>query len=84
MDTDQQRQPRAVLHAVTRVGATEVTKVTGRLTHLIAVARAAIPAVVAYNKISNSIDALSDRLGTFAEELSVVISREIDSRKAAA
>lgn len=45
---------------------------------------AAIPAVVAYNKISNSIDNIGDRLGSFAEELSVVISREIDSRKAAA
>lgn len=45
---------------------------------------AAIPAVVAYNKISSSIDGLGDRLGTFAEELNVVISREIDSRKAAA
>lgn len=45
---------------------------------------AAIPAVVAYNKISNSIDGLGDRFGSFAEELSVVISREIDSRKAAA
>ena len=45
---------------------------------------AAIPAVVAYNKISNSIDRLGDRLNSFADELNVVISREIDSAKAAA
>jgi len=45
---------------------------------------AAIPAVVAYNKLSSMIDGISDRLGTFADEMVVVISRDLDSMKAAA
>lgn len=45
---------------------------------------AAIPAVIAYNKISTAVDGLSDRLGSFGDEFGVVVSREIDSQRAAA
>jgi biopolymer transport protein TolQ len=45
---------------------------------------AAIPAVIAYNKIATSVDGLGDRLGSFADEFCVVVSREIDSQRAAA
>jgi hypothetical protein len=40
---------------------------------------AAIPAVIAYNKISTAVDGLADRLGSFADEFGVVVSREIDN-----
>ena len=45
---------------------------------------AAIPAVIAYNKISTAVDGLADRLGSFADEFGVVVSREIDTSRAAA
>lgn len=45
---------------------------------------AAIPAVIAYNKISTAVDGLADRLGSFADEFGVVVSREIDSSRVAA
>ena len=45
---------------------------------------AAIPAVIAYNKISTAVDGLADRLGSFADEFGVVVSREIDSSRTAA
>jgi biopolymer transport protein TolQ len=45
---------------------------------------AAIPAVIAYNKISTAVDGLADRLGSFADEFGVVVSREIDNSRAAA
>ncbi len=45
---------------------------------------AAIPAVIAYNKISTAVDGLADRLGSFADEFGVVVSRELDSNRAAA
>jgi biopolymer transport protein TolQ len=45
---------------------------------------AAIPAVIAYNKISTAVDGLADRLDSFADEFGVVVSREIDSQRAAA
>jgi len=45
---------------------------------------AAIPAVIAYNKISTAVDGLADRFGSFADEFGVVVSREIDTSRAAA
>ena len=39
---------------------------------------AAIPAVVAYNKISSDIDRFANRLENFAAEFSSILSREID------
>lgn len=41
---------------------------------------AAIPAVVAYNKISKDIDRYANRLDTFAGELSAILSRELEKR----
>jgi biopolymer transport protein TolQ len=41
---------------------------------------AAIPAVVAYNKLSNDIDAYARRLETFAGEFSAILSRQIEER----
>ena len=41
---------------------------------------AAIPAVVAYNKISRDLDRYSSRLECFAGEFSAILSRELDSR----
>ncbi|PPR76928.1 MAG: Biopolymer transport protein ExbB [Alphaproteobacteria bacterium MarineAlpha3_Bin5] len=41
---------------------------------------AAIPAVVAYNKISRDLDRYSSRLEAFAGEFSAILSRELDSR----
>ncbi|MCB1970467.1 MAG: protein TolQ [Geminicoccaceae bacterium] len=41
---------------------------------------AAIPAVIAYNRISGSVDDLAGRLSSFSDELVVVIGREIDNR----
>ena len=40
---------------------------------------AAIPAVVAYNKLSADLDRYGNRVSNFAEEFSVVLSRELDS-----
>jgi biopolymer transport protein TolQ len=41
---------------------------------------AAIPAVVAYNKISKDLDRYASRLDTFAGELTAILSRELDAR----
>ncbi|MBT4889092.1 MAG: protein TolQ, partial [Rhodospirillales bacterium] len=41
---------------------------------------AAIPAVVAYNKISKDLDRYASRLDTFAGELAAILSRELDAR----
>jgi biopolymer transport protein TolQ len=40
---------------------------------------AAIPAVVAYNKLSADLDRYGNRVSNFGEEFSVVLSRELDS-----
>ncbi len=42
---------------------------------------AAIPAVVAYNKISKDLDRYANRLDTFAGEFSAILSRELDKRE---
>ncbi len=44
---------------------------------------AAIPAVIAYNKLSSDSSALGARLETFADEFSAILSRQIDERQAA-
>lgn len=44
---------------------------------------AAIPAVIAYNKLSSDATALGARLETFADEFSAILSRQIDERQAA-
>jgi len=41
---------------------------------------AAIPAVVAYNKISKDLDRYASRLDTFSGELSAILSRELEKR----
>jgi len=41
---------------------------------------AAIPAVIAYNKLSNSAGKISARLEGFADEFSAILSRQIDER----
>jgi biopolymer transport protein TolQ len=40
---------------------------------------AAIPAVVAYNKLSGDVDRYANRVTTFSDEFSVVLSRELES-----
>ena len=40
---------------------------------------AAIPAVVAYNKLSGDVDRYANRVTAFADEFSVVLSRELES-----
>jgi biopolymer transport protein TolQ len=42
---------------------------------------AAIPALIAYNKLSGSIDSYANRLSSFSEEFAVVLSRELDAAK---
>ena len=42
---------------------------------------AAIPAVIAYNKLSNSAGKLTGRMEGFADEFSAILSRQIDERK---
>ena len=42
---------------------------------------AAIPALIAYNKLSGSIDHYANRLTSFSEEFAVVLSRELDQAK---
>ena len=42
---------------------------------------AAIPALIAYNKLSGSIDSYANRLASFADEFAVVLSRELDAPK---
>ena len=44
---------------------------------------AAIPAVIAYNKLSGEVDRYANRLNSFADEFAVVLSRELDSAKVA-
>jgi biopolymer transport protein TolQ len=44
---------------------------------------AAIPAVIAYNKLSGDVDRYANRLGSFADEFGVVLSRELDAAKVA-
>lgn len=44
---------------------------------------AAIPAVVAYNKLADALDRYEARLSTFADELAVVLGREADGLRAA-
>ena len=44
---------------------------------------AAIPALIAYNKLSGSIDTYANRLSSFSEEFAVVLSRELDAAKVA-
>jgi biopolymer transport protein TolQ len=44
---------------------------------------AAIPAVVAYNKLSSDLDRYGERLSSFADEFAVVVSRELDAKRAA-
>lgn len=43
---------------------------------------AAIPAVIAYNKLSNDIDRISHRMETFSGELSAILSRQIEQVEA--
>jgi biopolymer transport protein TolQ len=43
---------------------------------------AAIPAVVAYNKLSADVDRYANRVGNFADEFTVVLSREVDGMRA--
>lgn len=45
---------------------------------------AAIPAAVAYNKLSGAVDGYANRLASFADEFGVVLSRELDQAKVAA
>ena len=42
---------------------------------------AAIPAVIAYNKLSSSAGKLTGRMEGFADEFSAILSRQIDERK---
>ena len=42
---------------------------------------AAIPAVVAYNKLSSDLDRYAERLSSFADEFAVVVSRELDGKR---
>jgi biopolymer transport protein TolQ len=44
---------------------------------------AAIPAVVAYNRLAGEVDRYADRLSSFGEEFTVVLSRELDAARAA-
>ena len=44
---------------------------------------AAIPAVVAYNKLSGDIDRYANRVANFADEFTVVLSRELDAPRSA-
>ena len=43
---------------------------------------AAIPAVVAYNKLSNDAGKISQRLEGFADEFAAILSRQVDERAA--
>ncbi|MFO1038887.1 MAG: protein TolQ [Geminicoccaceae bacterium] len=44
---------------------------------------AAIPAVIAYNKLQGEVDRYANRLASFSDEFSVVLSRELDVSQAA-
>ena len=39
---------------------------------------AAIPALIAYNKLSNDIDRIIKKMETFSDELGAIISRQIE------
>ncbi len=41
---------------------------------------AAIPAVIAYNKLSNSVGRIGQRMESFAHEFSAILSRQVDER----
>ncbi len=41
---------------------------------------AAIPAVIAYNKLSSNASTIGQRLETFADEFSAILSRQVDER----
>jgi biopolymer transport protein TolQ len=41
---------------------------------------AAIPATIAYNKLSSDATKLGGRLETFADEFSTILSRQLESR----
>jgi biopolymer transport protein TolQ len=41
---------------------------------------AAIPAVIAYNKLSNDAGKIAQRLEGFADEFSAILSRQVDER----
>jgi biopolymer transport protein TolQ len=41
---------------------------------------AAIPAVIAYNKLSSDAGKIGQRLGSFADEFSAILSRQVDER----
>jgi biopolymer transport protein TolQ len=43
---------------------------------------AAIPAVVAYNKLSADLDRYANRVGNFSDEFTVVLGRELESGRA--
>jgi biopolymer transport protein TolQ len=45
---------------------------------------AAIPAVVAYNKLSGDVDRYANRVANFADEFTVVLSRELDGPRTSA
>jgi biopolymer transport protein TolQ len=45
---------------------------------------AAIPAVVAYNKLSGDVDRYANRVTNFADEFTVVLSRELDGPRPSA
>ncbi len=42
---------------------------------------AAIPAVIAYNKLSAEVNHLGSRMEAFADEFSAILSRQIDERR---
>ncbi len=44
---------------------------------------AAVPAVVAYNKLSGDLDRFAGRVSNFADEFAVVLSREVESGRSA-
>jgi biopolymer transport protein TolQ len=44
---------------------------------------AAVPAVVAYNKLSGDLDRFANRASNFADEFAVVLSRELESGRPA-
>jgi biopolymer transport protein TolQ len=45
---------------------------------------AAIPAVLAYNKLQSEVSKIQSRLESFADEFSAILSRQIDERIALA
>jgi biopolymer transport protein TolQ len=45
---------------------------------------AAIPAVIAYNKLSGDVDRYANRVSHFADEFTVVLSRELDGPRSSA